>query len=161
MAEVDRLQCRMKELLRFLRSAERQSEFLDLNTLLRGTVQMMGGRMANAHLKVNEQLAAKLSPITGDQVLLEQVFMSLIGNAIEAIPESGGILTITSGTTLKEAGVTQVFAEIRDTGMGIPEDKILRIFDPFYTTKVQGTGLGLAIAKKFTESHGGAIPATA
>jgi signal transduction histidine kinase len=50
-----------------------------------------------------------------------------------------------------------VFVEVRDTGVGIPAEQLVRIFEPFYTTKAQGTGLGLAIAKKFAEAQGGTL----
>jgi signal transduction histidine kinase len=90
-------------------------------------------------------------------MLLEQVFLSLIGNAIEAISEGGGTISLTTGRTQGNGGAPQVFVDVQDTGAGIPVEEIPKIFEPFYTTKAQGTGLGLAIAKKFTEAHGGAI----
>ena len=83
--------------------------------------------------------------------------MSLMSNAVEALSSSGGVITLTTGTAQDKAGIVCVFAEIRDTGVGIPPEGLAKIFVPFYTTKSQGTGLGLAIAKKFTEAHGGTI----
>jgi signal transduction histidine kinase len=157
MAEVDRLENRLKELLQFVRPSERQSEMLDVNAVLRGTLRMMAGRLARPGLVVEECLAPVMPPTLGDAVLFEQVFMSLIGNAAEALPTSGGVITLTTGTARDKAGIVCVFAEIRDTGVGIPPERLPRIFVPFYTTKSQGTGLGLAIARKFTEAYGGAI----
>jgi signal transduction histidine kinase len=156
-AEVDRLEGRLKELLQFVRPAERQSRPLDLNALLRETLQMIASRTAKGHLKVEERLTPSLPPVMGDEILLEQVFLSLIGNAIEAISESGGTITLTTGRTQGSEGTQQVFVDVQDSGAGIPAKEIPKIFEPFYTTKAQGTGLGLAIAKKFTEAHGGAI----
>jgi len=157
MAEVDRLENRLKELLQFARPAERQSEVLDVDAVLRGALRMMAGRLARTGLVVEECLAPVLPPILGDAVLFEQVFMSLIGNAAEALPASGGVITLTTGTARDQAGTVCVFTEIRDTGVGIPPEGLAKIFVPFYTTKSQGTGLGLAIAKKFTEAYGGTI----
>ena len=154
--EVDRLEGRLKDLLQFVRPAERQSQPLDLNTVLRAALQIMAGRIAEAHVKVEEQLAPALPVVMGDPMLIEQVFMNLIGNAIEACPGDGTI-TLTTGTVQGNGGPPQVFVEVRDTGDGIPPDEISKIFDLFYTTKAQGTGLGLAIARKFTEAHGGVI----
>jgi signal transduction histidine kinase len=97
-------------------------------------------------------------PLTlGDAALFEQVFMSLIGNAVEALPASGGVITLITGTVQDQAGTVSVFAEIHDTGVGIASEGLAQIFVPFYTTKSQGIGLGLAIAKKFTESYGRTI----
>ena len=157
MAEVDRLEGRLKNLLQFVRPKERQSGLLDLNTVLCATLQMMSGRIAKAHLRVDEWLAPTLPPILGDSILLEQVFLSLIDNAIEANPAGGRAITLTTGTRQDNGGAPQVFAEVRDTGVGIPAEEIPKIFEPFFTTKAQGTGLGLAIAKKFTEAYGGVI----
>jgi len=155
-AEVDRLEGRLKELLQFVRPAERQSKSLDLNTVLRAALQIMAGRIGEASMKVQERLAPALPVVMGDPLLLEQVFVNLIGNAIEASP-GGGIITLTTGTIQGNGGPPQVFAEVHDTGSGIQPEETLKIFDLFYTTKAQGTGLGLAIARKFTEAHGGSI----
>jgi two-component system NtrC family sensor kinase len=157
MAEVDRLEGRLKELLRFVRPTKRQNTPLDLNALLRSVVQMAAERAARADIAVQERLASALPPIMGDAMLLEQVLLSLLGNAIEAIPAGGGTIVLTTGTERDDRGRLRVFAEICDSGMGIAAEDIPKLFTPFYTTKAQGTGLGLALARKFTEAHGGAI----
>lgn len=157
MAEVDRLEGRLKELLQFVRPTKRQNTPLDLNALLRSVVQMAAERAARADIAVQERLASALPPIMGDAMLLEQVLLSLLGNAIEAIPAGGGTIVLTTGTERDDRGRLRVFAEICDSGMGIAAEDIPKLFTPFYTTKAQGTGLGLALARKFTEAHGGAI----
>jgi signal transduction histidine kinase len=155
MTQVDRLEGRVRELLQFVRPAERQSQPLDVNTALREALQVMAGRLGAARIKVDERLAAALPVISGDEMLLEQVFMNLIGNALEATLE-GETITVVTGVDRRN-GSLEVFAEIRDTGKGIAPEEIPRIFDLFYTTKAQGTGVGLALAKKFIEAHGGTI----
>ncbi len=90
-------------------------------------------------------------------MLLEQVFLSLLGNAIEAMPAAGGDLGVATGRVAGDDGRPVVFAEVQDSGPGIPSAELPKIFTPFYTTKAQGTGLGLAIAKRFTEAQGGTI----
>ncbi len=154
MTEVDRLEGRLKELLQFVRPTDRPSSPLDLNAVVTGALEMMAGRIAEANLRLEKQLAPALPPILGNAMLLEQVFVSLIGNAIEAIPNGGGTITVRSGALDHQASV---FVEVLDTGVGISSEHLPKIFEPFHTTKAQGTGLGLAIAKKFTESHGGTI----
>jgi signal transduction histidine kinase len=157
MAEVERLEARLKELLQFVGPAERQSEAVDINAVLRSTLRMMSGRLARTGLGVEVYLAPSLPLTLGDAALFEQIFMSLLGNAVEALPASNGVITLTTGTVQDRAGTVSVFAEIRDTGIGITSEVLTQIFVPFYTTKSQGTGLGLAIAKKFTEAYGGTI----
>ena len=156
MAEVDRLAARLKELLQFVRPAERRDQPINLNTVIQGALSLLAGRIAEAQIRLEHRLAAALPVISGDPMVLEQVFMNLIGNAVEAMSADGGTITLTTGTERSE-GAPMVFAEVRDTGTGIPPEKIGKIFDLFYTSKAQGTGLGLAVAKKFTEVHGGTI----
>lgn len=180
MAEVDRLEGRLRELLQFVRPAERPTGPLDLNAVLSGALEMMAGRIAKTNLRLDTRLGRDVPPILGNAMLLEQVFLSLIGNAIEAIPAAGGTITVRTGvldqkaqgrgqmaadkapqdlTPLPSANclLPAVFVEVRDTGVGIPPEALPKIFEPFHTTKAQGTGLGLAIAKKFTEAQGGTI----
>jgi two-component system, NtrC family, sensor histidine kinase HydH len=157
MAEVDRLDALLKELLHFVAPAERQSKPVDLNAVVRGAVQMTAGRIATARFKVDERFAPNLPPIMGDPILIEQVFLSLIGNAIEANPDNNGTVTISTGMNQGNGAAKEVFVEVSDTGCGITREEISKIFEPFYTTKAQGTGLGLSIARKFTEAYGGSI----
>ncbi len=157
MAEVDRLEARLKELLQFVRPAERHTGPVDLNVVLRKTLEMKAGRIAQGDVKVHQQLAPSLPPITGDALLIEEVFVSLIDNAIEALPKGCGTISLATGTEPDSAGALRVFAEIQDTGVGIRREDAPKILKSFYTTMAHGTGLGLAIAKKFTEAYGGAI----
>jgi PAS domain S-box-containing protein len=102
-------------------------------------------------------LAEGLPAVMADRVQLQQVFMNLMLNAIEAMRGIGGELCIKaqSGT----AG--QLLISVADTGVGLSNDNIEKIFDAFFTTKPQGTGLGLAITRSIVGSHGGRIWATA
>ncbi|HYL79779.1 MAG TPA: ATP-binding protein, partial [Candidatus Acidoferrum sp.] len=157
MAEVDRLEGRLKELLQFVRPAERPCVCLDLNTLLGNALELMAGRFAKAPLRLIRELAPGLPPLRGNAMLLEQVFLSLLGNALEALPNGEGTITVRSGTTQDPNGASRLLVEVQDTGSGVPPEQLSKIFEPFYTTKAQGTGLGLAIAKKFTQAQGGTI----
>ena len=126
---------------------------------MRSARDLAAGRVSAGGIAFEERLTPGLPGVTGDPMLLEQVFVNLIGNAVDAMP-GGGRLTLISGAegaSDNGHGDGRVFAEVRDTGPGIVPEEVPRIFRIFYTTKAQGTGLGLALAKKFTEAHGGSI----
>jgi len=89
-------------------------------------------------------------------VQLQQVFMNLILNAIEAMKDSGGESTVKS--QLHDA---QLQFSVSDTGVGLPTEKLDQIFSAFFTTKPQGSGMGLAISRSIVESHGGRLWAVA
>jgi len=157
MAEVDRLEARLKELLQFVRPAERQSALVDLNVVVGEAAHMVAGRLRTANARLEQSLAPDLPPVRGNAMLLEQVVLSLIANAVEAVPNGGGRIAVTTGTVRSGSGALEVFVEVEDNGVGIPAERMPHLFKAFFTTKAQGTGLGLSIAKKFAEAHGGAI----
>ena len=88
-----------------------------------------------------------------DRVQLQQVLMNLMLNGIEAMKDTGGVLTVRS--QLGDDGRIEI--SVNDTGPGLPPDTGDQIFDAFFTTKPQGSGMGLAICKSIAESHGGRI----
>jgi signal transduction histidine kinase len=92
-----------------------------------------------------------------DRVQLQQALMNLMLNGIEAMRDTSGELNIKS----RLADDAQLLISVADTGVGLPSDKLDKIFDAFFTTKPQGTGLGLAITRSIIGSHGGRIWATA
>ncbi len=154
MTEVDRLEVRLRELLQFVRPAPPPAAPVDLNAVVDEALQMVAGRISAARVKLAKSLASNLPLVIGNAMLLEQVVLSLLANAVEATLNGGGTISVTTGV---EPGSQAVFVEVRDSGAGIPAEAVANLFKPFYTTKAQGTGLGLAIAKKFTEAHRGTI----
>jgi PAS domain S-box-containing protein len=130
-----------------------QREAVDVNELIRDISLLLKNDIRRNSVTVRLELAENLPEIVGDRVQLEQVLMNLMLNAIEAMHDAQGDLTITSQST--DDGHLSI--SVSDTGVGIPADKIDRIFDTFFTTKPQGTGMGLAISRSIVESHGGRL----
>jgi signal transduction histidine kinase len=104
-------------------------------------------------ITMHTELAPKLPTVMIDRVQLQQVFMNLMLNAIEAMKETAGELTIKS--KLSDNG--QLLVSVSDTGIGLPAEKHEQIFDAFFTTKKTGTGMGLPISKSIIESYGGRL----
>jgi two-component system sensor histidine kinase HydH len=154
MSEVDRLEVRLKELLQFVRPAPPPTTAMDLNAVVTEALQMMAGRIGATQVQITLSLAPGLPSVNGNSMLLEQVVLSLLANAVDAMPAGGGTIGVATGL---EPDSRSVFVEVRDSGTGIADGEIANLFKPFFTTKAQGIGLGLAIAKKFAEAHRGTI----
>jgi signal transduction histidine kinase len=113
---------------------------------------------ANRHsVTIHSAVDTETPKILVDRVQVQQVFMNLMLNAIEAMQDTGGELTITARPNPQG----QIIVSISDTGVGLPTENAERIFDAFHTTKPEGTGMGLAITRSIVESHGGRVWATA
>src|SRR5580704_14118146 len=133
-----------------------QREAVNVNELIREVGLLLNNDIRRNSVSVRLELAENLPKVAGDRVQLEQVLMNLMLNAIEAMRDANGDLTITS----KPTDDGHLLISVSDTGVGIPTDKVDRIFDTFFTTKPQGTGMGLAISRSIVESHGGRLWAT-
>jgi signal transduction histidine kinase len=114
---------------------------------------MLGGQARGPRGSICTDLKDDLPMTVADRVQLQQVLMNLMLNGIEAIKDTGGVVTVKS--QLGEDG--QIEISVNDTGAGLPQGNADQIFDAFFTTKPQGSGLGLAISKSIVESHGGRI----
>ncbi|MBI3780030.1 MAG: hypothetical protein HY278_03080 [candidate division NC10 bacterium] len=154
--EVDRVQRRIRGLLYFVRPLEPRPSPVDINRLLQDTVQATRARFDEAGVTAQLELDPNLPKALLDPYHLEQVFLGVLSNAIEATPPGG---TVTVRTEAAPLWVTShgVRVSIEDAGEGIPLENRERVFEPFFTTKPQGTGLGLPLAKRFVEKNGGAI----
>jgi PAS domain S-box-containing protein len=143
-------------MLSIVRPAAREKRVLDLNDLLRKTIELVNfqGRLKN--VEVIEHYAEAQPTLTGSEGELKQAFLSIITNALDAMNDSG-VLTVE--TAVKDGQVT---VSIGDTGTGISAQYLGRIFDPFFTLKSDkgGTGLGLSIANKIIVNHHGQISAS-
>jgi signal transduction histidine kinase len=148
-AEIDGMNRIIGDLLTFARPASLNRVRVNLKEMLEGCVATLlqaGGRETRITAIVNlADVEASL-----DEVLMRQAFSNLLQNAAEAMPD-GGTLSVEAHDG-KEAAIV-----VRDTGVGIPADKIKKIFLPFFTTKDKGVGMGLALTHKIITSHGGRI----
>lgn len=155
--QVKRMDKTVNDLLFFGRPTDPEPVCTDINTVLRKTLIFASqhrGSKGGVIEKVLD-LQKNLPPVYVDPKQIQQVFLNLILNAIQAM-QSGGILTIKS-TLIHEESQHWVTVSISDTGQGIPAQILGKIFTPFFTTKAQGTGLGLAICHKLVEQQGGTI----
>lgn len=153
LARIARIITRMRD---FYRPARAELEPTDINDVLLGTIELVRTHLRHGHVDIQETLSAHLPQLIAHTDQMRQVFLNLMLNACDAMP-NGGTLHITT-KLLQPAGQTPaICVQIADTGIGIPTEHQPHLFEPFYTTKPQGTGLGLAISAHIIAQHGGAI----
>jgi len=148
------------EIINRLRSlykkAPSKRELVAINEVIDEMVRLLRSEANEYAVSIRTDLAADLPKITADRVQLQQVLMNLMLNGIEAMKETGGVLTLKTGRG--ECG--QVLISVSDTGVGLPAGRTDEIFNAFFTTKPQGSGMGLAISRSIVESHGGRLWST-
>jgi len=134
-----------------------QRELVDVNELIREMIVLLRSEANRYSISIRTELAEDLPMVMADRVQLQQVFMNLMLNGIDAMKETPreGELTITS-----EVEHGQVQVSVSDTGAGLRPEQVEKIFKAFFTTKDNGTGMGLPISRSIIESHGGHLWAT-
>jgi predicted ATPase/signal transduction histidine kinase len=127
---------------------------IDLNAALQEVLDILAGECARQSIAVQVSLAPRLPAVVADRVQVQQVFLNLILNAVQAMSHHAGrgVLKITSRIDGGEARI-----EIEDNGPGVSPDLQAKIFDAFYTTKAEGLGLGLSLCRSIVEGHGGRL----
>jgi signal transduction histidine kinase len=159
-ARIDKYGNRAAEIIDRMRSFYRKSppqrELVDVNGIIHEMLTLLKGEATRSTIAMRTDLSAELPQIMVDRVQLQQVFMNLMLNGIEAMEDSGGELTVKS--QLQDG---QLRFSVSDTGVGLPTEKMDQIFSAFFTTKPQGSGMGLAISRSIVESHGGQLWASA
>ena len=158
-ARIDKYGNRAAEIIDRIRSFYKKSppqrELVDVNAIIQEMLTLLRGEATRFSIAMRTDLSAELPKIMADRVQLQQVFMNLVLNAIEAMENSAGELTVKS--QLQDG---QLQFSVSDTGVGLPMEKMDQIFSAFFTTKPQGSGMGLAISRSIVESHGGRLWAT-
>jgi len=134
-----------------------ERELIDVNKVIREMIVLLHNEAIRYSVSVRPELAEGIPNVMADRVQLQQVFMNLMLNAVEAMKDTAGELTIKS--ELGQDG--QLLISVSDTGVGLPAENADRIYDAFYTTKPEGSGMGLAITRSIVEAHGGRLWATA
>jgi two-component system sensor histidine kinase HydH len=153
--EVERLNRVIGQLLEFARPMEMERQWTSIQDVIRHTLKMIEGQAKAKNVAAHMDLPGHLGEIFIDRDKITQVLLNLYLNGIEAM-EEGGALTV---TVLPHEG-RMVRIDVSDTGKGIDEKDIARIFDPYFTTRSSGTGIGLAIVHKIIESHDGELRVT-
>lgn len=143
----------IRSLLDFARQSPPSMNMLSINSVITKSLEIASHSAKLQHIEVVQELDPDIPNIMADFDQLQQVFMNLILNAIQAMPDAG---TLTLQTFSRD---NSVYAEVRDTGCGIPEENMSSLFTPFFTTKDEnkGVGLGLAVAHGMVENHQGKI----
>ena len=154
--QVDRVQKRMQGLLNFAKPMEPRRASVDLNALISDILAVLDPRFTEAGVTRRFECDPKLPKFQADANHVEQIFMGLITNALEATPR-GGRVSIHTKAHVTNGRLSTINVTIEDTGQGIPPEIRQQVFEPFFTTKAHGTGIGLPLAKKFVERNGGKI----
>lgn len=160
-SQLDRLADSVKNILSFTRQPKPQFKPLNINNIFEELINLCGPWLYARNIKLISSLNPEIPLILGDLTHLQTLFLNLITNAVDAMPEGGTLeiktQTISSPLSLEEREFLEI--SITDTGIGITEESKKRIFDPFYTTKKvgEGSGLGLAICEDIVKEHSGKL----
>ncbi|MCR4402512.1 MAG: ATP-binding protein [Firmicutes bacterium] len=156
--EVDRLDRLVERLLSFAKPRESDMQYVDVHEILDRMVSLVGLKAKQAKVDVVRRYQPNLPRVFADPEKLQQAFLNIMLNAIDAMP-CGGVLAVATSICGDSEQVAngRVRVDFRDTGVGIPPDQLDKVFTPFFTTRERGTGLGLAIARRVVSEHGGEI----
>jgi signal transduction histidine kinase len=149
--EVERLDSIITHFLEAVRPRKPQLHDLDLIAPLEESVEFLGPELEGAGIRVDIELASSLPAIQGDRDQIKQVFFNVIKNARQAM-KAGGIIRIRAFSDDEF-----VYIQVGDTGEGIPQENLRKVFQPYFSTKQEGHGLGMMIVERIMRDHGGQI----
>ena len=141
----------------YKKGASSERRIIDLKDIIREMTVLLRNEAIRHSVTIHTEVDPRIPDIRADRVQLQQVFMNLMMNGIEAMKDKGGELKISS----RRNPEGELITSISDTGVGLLAENAERVFDAFHTTKPQGTGMGLAITRSIVESHGGRVWAAA
>jgi len=152
--EIDRTNRLIDSLLKFSKMEPPHFEPVNINSILENALVLLRKQLQDNRIVLKTEFDPNIPQIMGDPNQLWQVFINILLNAIQAMP-LGGELKVVTG--ICNGDQNHVFASFTDSGIGIDEEDLPRIFDPFFTKKDKGTGLGLSVSYKIVEGHKGKI----
>ncbi len=160
--QTERITKIIQQLLGFVRKKKPELKAIPIKAILRNTLDFLDHQIRRQRVSVAEEVEDNLPPVFGDSDQLQQVFLNLILNAIQAMPEGGTLRISASSKRISKEKVEGterpcVEVSIEDTGMGMVEEALANIFNPFFTTKDAGTGLGLMVTQGIVQDHEGWI----
>ncbi len=158
--EKDAVRCKkfIEKILGFTRMVPEEKCPLDINETINDALMLVQRQVKLENISIVKTFASEKLHVFGNSNQLQQVIINIVNNARDALSLSGGTITLKTCAKV-EKGKKIVSIEINDTGEGIPDGVLSKLFDSFVTTKATGTGLGLSVSKKIIEDHGGTISA--
>jgi signal transduction histidine kinase len=165
--ELGRIDAIVSRVLKFAGPNHAPFGAVHLHQTLEHSLRLVQPQMESKAIVLEQSFQAARDTVHGDDYELEQAFVNLLLNAVDAMGPNGKLTVATEtvpasaspNASRKSAAARQLRVTIRDTGVGIPAEKMGRLFEPFFTTKAGGTGLGLAITRQIVREHGGDIAA--
>jgi signal transduction histidine kinase len=157
--EVDRICGLINDLLSFARPSKPNVAPEAINDVVENITRILETQAKEKNVAIFREFSENLPKVWIDREQMKQVFMNLILNAIQAMQQGGSLSIATRSVARNGADPVGEFVqvEVRDTGIGIPEDNLQHIFDPFFTSKDEGSGLGLAVSHQIVQEHGGFV----
>ncbi|HDR7288529.1 ATP-binding protein [Bacillus paranthracis] len=152
LSEIERIEAILQEFLSIAKTDEISTEKKNIYQLFKNVVSLMNTKAIMTNIQVELYTDSKDIIIECSENQLKQVFINILQNSIEAMPDGGRI-----SIHIKEIGKDGIIISVIDKGIGIPEERIKRLGEPFYSTKEKGTGIGLMLSYKIIESHQGNI----
>ncbi len=150
--ELNRIDKIVTEFLAFARPAKGEMTKVNINEVISEVITLTKPKMDRSGIFIIGKYSPALPEITGNNDALKQVFLNIMLNAVQAMDGKGGDLTVE--TSIGDGNVRVI---ISDTGIGIPEENLKKVYDPFFTTKKEGTGMGLALTHNIVSDHSGRI----
>lgn len=150
----------VSELLAFTRPMEFRFGEIDCEHLLRSVIALAGDAAAGIAVSVETVPAGEPAILVGDAEMLGRAFLNLVLNAFQSMPGGGTLRIGINREPASDVEGPSVRITFADTGCGMPEDVVSRVFEPFFTTREKGTGLGLSVGARIVEGHGGRITVT-
>jgi len=155
MKQIRRLENLTRDLLSYSRPGDPKPAPCSMNDLLESTLFLLETARERPDVKIKKRYAEDLPLVSVDPNQIQQVFLNILLNAVQAMPDGGDVTLATSVTG--DDGNRRVLVEIEDQGAGMSPEVLRKAVTPFFTTKHRGTGLGLAIAQRIIDSHGGTL----